>query len=72
MIMRMTVIRGDLRLKAALEPRQATDMLLIRDQRAENILKKPHSITQTRYLRHGILLPFSKENVISSTIKLNA
>jgi hypothetical protein len=34
MIMRMTVIREDLRLKAALEPRQSTDMLLIRDQRA--------------------------------------
>lgn len=29
----MTVIRGDLRLKAALEPRQSTDMLLIRDHR---------------------------------------
>lgn len=30
----MTVIRGDLRLKAALEPRQSTDMLLIREQKA--------------------------------------
>jgi len=30
----MAVIREDLRLKAALEPRQSTDMLLIRDQRA--------------------------------------
>jgi hypothetical protein len=30
----MTTIRGDLGLKAALEPRQSTDMLLICDQRA--------------------------------------
>jgi hypothetical protein len=34
MIMRMAVIREDLRLNAAIEPRQSTDMLLIRDQRA--------------------------------------
>jgi hypothetical protein len=74
MIMRMTVIRGDLRLKAGSETRQTTDMLLIHNHTDRHTQKKPHSMSQTRRLRHGSLLPFSRRhnNVLSSAMKVEA
>jgi hypothetical protein len=71
--MRMTVIRGDLLLKASSETRQGTDMLLIHNHKDGHIQNKPHSMARTRCLRHGSLPPFSgHNNVLSSAMKIDA